>query len=1054
MSHLILKTRLVTALFLALFLLFHANFGFGIDKKFQSQQISYESNESKKVISSIELQQISDRLKAKLSSSQPKNARTSPLSQTIQGKKPYVFSLNNISSTSGQSNLKVYWNEKNSTPTFIIVRQEKGSLSKLAAPLAAKAMAIEFFKENASLFQLENPETELQATDEVSDAFGKTHVKFNQYFNGVPVWGHDIVTHLDEHNLVYAINARYSPTPKSVDVNRLSISSQSAIQIARTDLEKSVKIEELPDWAKSICKYYEPQAKKYIWIQDKRQQSHLVWHVQIRPNLRDNWYYFVDAQNGAILEKYNATNFDGPATAQATDLNGVTQTVHSYQVGNAYYMLDASRPIWQTNQPDILNDPRGALLTLDVQNHDLDQDAKLFFVMSENNTWSDPVAVSAHCNMGIVFNYFYNTHGRKAIDNNGSTIISLIHVTQNSKPMDNAYWNGALMIYGDGNVAYKPLAGGLDAAAHEMTHGITQHTVGLEYKFQSGALNESISDVFGVMVDREDWLIGEDVVKTNYYPSGAMRDMKNPHNGGTNINDFSWQPEHMNEYVELDISDDNGGVHTNSGIPNHACYIIGNAIGKDKTEKIYYRILDARYLNTQSNFVDMRLAAIQAAKDLYGDGSTEVNAVIAAFDAVGISSSGGSQPNPDVPPVIGEQWIATIDWSTEALYLVKPVIQDPNTDIVLLTATQVSTTTGNPISVTDDGSLIMFVDKDHNLRAINSDGSGEEVMSSDGVWNSIALSPNGMMLAATTTLADSSIYIFDLSGNDNHKKIRLYSPTTQENIRNYTTVLADAMDWNLTSEYLIFDSFTSIPQASGGNLEYWSINILDPATEIIIMLFPPQLEGISVGNPSFGQTNDIYFVFDYVDINQGIYQVRSANLFTGDVFLIEDNENSIGYPRYSPDDRKLVFQRWQWDGTYEIPTLRQISLTESKTEPAASSIEFVNEGMLPAWFAIGSRPTNVELPGEVTPTEFYLTQNYPNPFNPETVIEYHLPLKGKVTLTVYNILGDEVAVLAQGEQEAGNHRIVFNGSDLPSGIYLYRLKAQNVVETRRMILLK
>lgn len=220
------------------------------------------------------------------------------------------------------------------------------------------------------------------------------------------------------------------------------------------------------------------------------------------------------------------------------------------------------------------------------------------------------MSVSAHSNIGIVFDYFYNTFGRRAIDNQGSTIMSLIHVTENGRPMDNAYWNGAFMLYGDGNIGYKALAGGLDVAAHEMAHGITQHTVGLEYKFQSGALNESISDVFGAMVDRSDWLLGEDIVQTAYYPSDALRDMENPHNGGTSRNDHYWQPASMSEYVELDISEDNGGVHTNSGIPNHACYLIGHAIGKDKTEQIYYRILDARYLNTQSNFVDMRLAAI------------------------------------------------------------------------------------------------------------------------------------------------------------------------------------------------------------------------------------------------------------------------------------------------------------------------------------------------------------------------------------------------------------------------------------------------------------
>lgn len=344
MSHQISKTLLVTALSLTLVLLFHASIGSAIDKKFQSQQISIQSGQDNKIISSSELQQIGDRLKAKLSSSKTQNVRTSHLSQVLQGKNPYLFSLNKINSASGQSGLTVFWNEKNSTPRFISVRQQSGRLSKPGGPLAAKAMAIEFFNENAALFQLENPEKELQAVDEVSDALGKTHVKFNQFYHGVPVWGHDIVAHLNENNQVYAINARYAPTPKSIDVNRLTISSQSAVQVARAELEKTMKIEQLPDWARSILNYQEPQAKKYIWIEDKSQQPRLVWHVQIRPNLRDNWYYFVDAQNGAILEKYNATNFNGPATAQALDLNGVMQTIHSYQVENTYYLIDASRP--------------------------------------------------------------------------------------------------------------------------------------------------------------------------------------------------------------------------------------------------------------------------------------------------------------------------------------------------------------------------------------------------------------------------------------------------------------------------------------------------------------------------------------------------------------------------------------------------------------------------------------------------------------------------------------------------------------------------------------
>jgi len=1054
MLHKTSEKRLVYFLLISMIVIFHTAAGFAIDKKFNRQQISDPAPKNSKVMSSNDLQQIGERLMARMAVNSSNGVLGSSMSRAMEAQKPHLAALNKMKDTAGLSDLNIHWNEMNPTPTHISVRQAKSSLSKPAVPLAARTAAIEFFKANRELFRLNDPQAELQTIDEVSDALGKTHIKFRQYFNGLPVWGHDIVAHLDEYHQVYAINARYSPTPAPADIDRSDISAQSAIQIAETDLQKTVSIGILPEWAKTACNYEKPGAQKYIWIESNSGKAHLIWHVQIRPNIRDNWYYFVDARNGAILEKYNATNFDGPATAQAVDLNGVTQTVHSYLVGNSYYMIDASRPIWQSNQPNLLNDPLGALWTVDANNHDIDQNLQVFQVTSATNTWSDPVSVSSNSNMGIVFDYFYNTHGRNAIDNKGSTIISMIHVTQNGKGMDNAYWNGAFMLYGDGNVAYKPLAGGLDVAAHEMAHGITQHTVGLEYKFQSGALNESISDVFGAMVDREDWLLGEDVAKTTYYPTGALRDMEDPHNGGANINDLSWQPKTMNEFVELSINDDNGGVHVNSGIPNHACYLIGSAIGKDKTEKIYYRILDARYLNTQSNFIDMRLAAIQAAKDLYGDGSAEMNAVVSAFDAVGIGGGDGSKPDPDVPPVIGTEWIATIGWQDGALYLVKPVIQNPETDIILLTETPVNTETGNPISVSDDGSVIMFVDGDHNLRAINSDGSGEVVVSGEGVWNSIALSPNGMMLAATTTFADSSIYFFDLSGQNIHKKIRLYSPTTQENIRNYTTVLADAMDWNLTGQYLIFDSYTSIPQADGGNLSYWSINILDPANELISLLFPPQPEGISIGNPSFGQTNDIYFVFDYIDLNQGITQVRSANLFTGEVFVVEANGNSIGYPRYSSDDRKLVFERWEVDGQTAYPTLRQVALKESKTEPAGGSTAFVNEGRLPVWFTVGSRPTDVEPTGEKIPAGFYLSQNYPNPFNPSTVIEYHLSMNAKVTLKVYNILGEEVAVLADGVQSAGTHRVEFNAADLSSGIYLYRLNTPDHSEVRRMLLLK
>ncbi|MCI0698857.1 M4 family metallopeptidase [candidate division KSB1 bacterium] len=947
----------------------------------------------------------------------------------------------------------IRWHESNGTPVFIAGSALRQPMAKLSSAAKAEEIALNIISANRETFRLDDPHSELKVVESFQDDFGKQHVKLAQWYQGVPVWGQDLVAHLEANGELYSVNARYSPTPKTINVNAANLGAEQAIQIARNNLTAQTSIEEFGELTQKILSYNGPRATKYILIDQKTQQPHLIWHVQIRSNLRDKWYYFIDASTGEILERYNDTNFDGPVTANATDLNGVTQTINVYQVGNTYYLIDASRPIWQTTQPDILNDPQGALWTIDARGKDLGRDTELFHVTSNNNTWNDRASVSAHSNVGRVFEYYYSTHGRRAIDDQNSTIISVIHVTDEGQPMDNAYWNGALMAYGDGNIALKPLAGGLDVAAHEMTHGVISRTVNLEYKFQSGALNESFADVFAVMVDRDDWLLGEDVALTSYFPSGALRNLQDPHNGGNSLNDNGWQPAHMNEFVDLTIDQDNGGVHINSGVPNRACYLIGNAIGRDKTESIYYRVLSARYLNTQSRFVDLRLAAIRAATDLYGDNSAEVNAAKAGFDGVGITDDGGTQPPGDLPPVQGDQWIAIVnaELADNSLYLARPVINNQSTDIVQLTPTQVYTNTGNPISVSDNGEVILFVDSNNFVRGINSDGSGETVISTDGVWSSIALSPDATKLAATSVFEDSTIYIFDLVDDNNSKAIHLYSPTTQQGVQADITVYADALDWDLNSQFVLYDAFNRIPQAGGGAIEYWDVNALDVDNELIFPLFPPQPEGINIGNPSFAQTNDNFFVFDVFDADQGTNEIWAIDVFSGEVGLIESNQSSIGYPRYSPDDSRIVFQR-EVGGQ---ATLRQIAVAANKIESAGPSQAYVTGGQLPTWFAIGQR-TDVEDKPASTPSTYTLLQNYPNPFwseatsrfagNPETTIRYAMPFNGQVSIAIYDIEGRLVTNLVSGTKTAGEHTLRWNGLDgagnrVANGVYLYRMEA-------------
>lgn len=134
------------------------------------------------------------------------------------------------------------------------------------------------------------------------------------------------------------------------------------------------------------------------------------------------------------------------------------------------------------------------------------------------------------------------------------------------------------MFYGNGAQSFMPLARGLDVAGHEMSHGVIESTANLDYEGESGAINESFADVFGVLIDRDDWKVGEDVVRLGEFPSGALRNIGDPHNGAQ-TNDFGrWQPRHVNEQYKGTA--DNGGVHINSGIPNYAFYLFVQEMAK------------------------------------------------------------------------------------------------------------------------------------------------------------------------------------------------------------------------------------------------------------------------------------------------------------------------------------------------------------------------------------------------------------------------------------------------------------------------------------------
>lgn len=230
---------------------------------------------------------------------------------------------------------------------------------------------------------------------------------------------------------------------------------------------------------------------------------------------------------------------------------------------------------------------------------------------------------NAYWNAGHVYDYYKNTFGRDSYDNAGATLAATVHYGYNEL---NAFWNGYRVVYGDGFPV-------LDVSGHEWTHAVTERTANLDYQLQSGAANESFSDVFGELIERytrgsADWLVGEDS------PVGPLRDMSNPpalHN----------QPGHLRDYVST--CDDQGGVHINSGILDKAFYLAKQNVGADKAGRIWYRAL-TQYLFPSAIFVDVRSAAILAAQQLYD--SATADGVRQAFNQVGIDGQ-AQPPTPD-----------------------------------------------------------------------------------------------------------------------------------------------------------------------------------------------------------------------------------------------------------------------------------------------------------------------------------------------------------------------------------------------------------------------
>lgn len=325
--------------------------------------------------------------------------------------------------------------------------------------------------------------------------------------------------------------------------------------------------------------------------------------------------------------------------------SATAEFLHSTRSARRLWQLVLSRSPWLSAAAGDKN-----RIISDAENTRIPQGRRIVRKEGEPPT-GDSAVDEAYDALGATFDLFFDVYKRNSIDDKGLPLQATVHFGQS---YDNAFWDGKRMVFGDGDEDLPPeeriwnrFTVSVDVIGHELTHGVTENEAGLIYWGQAGALNESISDVFGSMVkqylkkedvEQADWLIGEGLLTSNVNAQ-AIRSMKAP---GTAYDDpllggKDPQPAHMRDYVRT--FQDNGGVHINSGIPNHAFYLAAKNMGGfswEKTGLIWYKTLLSPFLRRFMQFRGFARMTYWTATGLFGHNSAEQKAIQEAWAAVGI----------------------------------------------------------------------------------------------------------------------------------------------------------------------------------------------------------------------------------------------------------------------------------------------------------------------------------------------------------------------------------------------------------------------------------
>ncbi|MFJ3229873.1 M4 family metallopeptidase [Streptomyces sp. NPDC086787] len=477
--------------------------------------------------------------------------------------------------------------------------------------------------------------------DVLVDKDGTQHVRYDRTYHQLPVLGGDFVVHLTPSG-AYRSADRATRSLISLASVTPKVTAPKAADLAVNALRAA----NLGDRLKSL------HAKPELVVDALHGTPRLAWRTNAigqdslgNPVART---VLTDARTGAQIDAWDSIE---TATGDGKSLYGGTVALETTQSGSSYQLKDPTRG--NTYTGDAANK-----VDICIFGWCLQRAPSTVFTDTDNHwgtgTTADraSAAVDAQYGTNETWDYYKNVHGRNGIAGDGKGSYNRVHYGNN---YNNAFWDDSCfcMTYGDGDGnVFGPLVA-LDVAGHEMSHGVTSKTAKLTYSGESGGLNEATSDILGTMVewyaanpsDAGDYLIGEEIVRPGF-GKAALRFMDKPSRDGSSADYWS-------------SSVGNLDVHYSSGVANHFAYLLAEGsgpktingvsydsptsngstitgIGRDKVGKIWYRALTV-YMTSSTKYAGARTATLNAAKDLYGAGSTEYNAVAAAWSAVNVN---------------------------------------------------------------------------------------------------------------------------------------------------------------------------------------------------------------------------------------------------------------------------------------------------------------------------------------------------------------------------------------------------------------------------------